>query len=256
MTQTDIGKAAARSRGLNKPEKEVFATSNRWLRGDALLPTPGRQISAAAKSYEEALRIDDTVENSSWYVSPFESSADPSIYGVLNISHGETASTRQTDLRENLRQEITGLLSSHVSNRALMQLLIRLQHSPDRAAGLLRFQQWLETVSKSLADPSEEESIVLDEFSGYVDHVEDATAFVVLETAMGEELYGEYPADDLAALGIYEHCRFKCRTIEIGDLVEIRFEAIPEKKLTIDGERTIRQEVEDLLADGILDGDD
>ena len=257
MTQIDIGGMVAWSPRRKHTEKDVFSTSNGWLRGEALLPTPGRQINAAAKSYEDALHpsVNGSVDDSGWYVTPIELSANRFDYGVLEVNHHGTASTQQTAFRENLRREITNLLSSGVSDHALMKLLIRLQQSPDPGTGFRSFQHWLESVSKSLGGSTDAEPNVLDEFVGYVDQVEGATAFVTLETTSGEELHGEYPADELAALGIFEHRRFRCRTIEIDNSAEVRFEAIPENELTSEDDLTIHREVEDLLADGILDGD-
>lgn len=97
---------------------------------------------------------------------------------------------------------------------------------------------------------------VLDLFEGYVDQIDGETAYVTLRTEAGEELHGEYSAAELEALGIHEHRRFVCETIEIGTSLRIEFKAISDIELSREFEDKVRSKVDELLADGVLDGDD
>ncbi len=96
---------------------------------------------------------------------------------------------------------------------------------------------------------------VLEELEGFVDQIEDGMAFVTLTSKTGQELIGEYKADELLALGIQEGRRFKCRTICIANCVTVEFEAIPDINISAAEEANIQQEIRELTSGGIFDGD-
>ena len=98
-------------------------------------------------------------------------------------------------------------------------------------------------------------SEVLEQFTGFVDHVDGETAFVTLTSNTGEELLGEYPAAELACLGIHERRRFICKTLTTNGKVEVQFQAIPDRELTAEEEASIDREIDELMAGGNLDGD-
>ena len=71
-------------------------------------------------------------------------------------------------------------------------------------------------------------SIVLEEFTGMVDSINDGKAYVTLiPEDGGEELEGEYPAKELENLGIKLYSRFLCKTILVGRKTEVVFEYLP-----------------------------
>lgn len=95
---------------------------------------------------------------------------------------------------------------------------------------------------------------VLERFDGVVDVIEGETAFVTLTSKSGEELIGEYPASELAKLGIHGRRRFICKTVVAKGKVEVRFQAIPDLEVTADEEAAIDQELDELISGGELDG--
>jgi len=95
----------------------------------------------------------------------------------------------------------------------------------------------------------------LEQFTGFVDYIEGPTAFVTLTTEAGEELAGEYPADELAELGICENRRFKCQTVITDSGVEVCFQPIPDIEVTPEEEMSIDQRLDELISGCELDGD-
>ena len=96
---------------------------------------------------------------------------------------------------------------------------------------------------------------ILEMFGGVVDAIEDETAFVTLMSESGEELIGEYPASELAKLGIRERRRFICQTVAANGKIEVRFKPIPDIEVSPDEEAAIDRELDDLISGGELDGD-
>lgn len=91
--------------------------------------------------------------------------------------------------------------------------------------------------------------VVLEELTGFVDQIRGDVALVTLTSKAGDTLYGEYPAKELDALGIREHRRFLCRTIDESPLLRLELEPIPD--LDVD-EQAIDTMVHQLL--GVDDG--
>lgn len=101
-----------------------------------------------------------------------------------------------------------------------------------------------------------QDSSIIEELEGFVDHIDDETAYVTLTSSDGEVLYGEYPAQDLLAQGIHEHRRFKCRTIDLGQTVKIELEAVPDRVVSQVREKEMADELNKLLGDDDAPQDD
>jgi hypothetical protein len=129
------------------------------------------------------------------------------------------------------------------------------QFTPGRA-----FQARVETFEESngcAASDSEPPVVkVFDTFEGYVSHVQDDTAYVTLQTQLGEEFHGEYPASELEAIGIYENRRFTLQTREVGKSLELRFAPIADLEIPPEVDKEISDRISNLVAGCLLDADD
>jgi len=101
----------------------------------------------------------------------------------------------------------------------------------------------------------DQKAVVLERLEGFVEHIEGPTAYVTLKSHNGDELTGEYAADELAAKGITEGRRFRCETVEIDGDVRVLFEAVPDEPVTEDEEDAISGIIGELFQDDELDGD-
>lgn len=88
-----------------------------------------------------------------------------------------------------------------------------------------------------------------------MDYIEGPTAFVTLTTEAGEELAGEYPADEFAEFGIRENRRFICQTVITDGVIDVRFQPIPDIEVTPEEEKAIDQRLDELISGCKLDGD-
>lgn len=95
---------------------------------------------------------------------------------------------------------------------------------------------------------------VLEEFNCVLDKIdEDGVAYVTLKSESGEELWGEYPAAELAAHGVRERRRFKYRVVESDDnVISDEIEAIPDVELSRERIQQIHEKVERMLGDDDL----
>ena len=91
------------------------------------------------------------------------------------------------------------------------------------------------------------ERTILEAFDGFVDLVEEDTAYVTLRSQSGETLHGRYSASELSAKGIHERRRFRCTTVDVAGAVRIEFEGIPEKEVSAEREREIRSMIDRAL---------
>lgn len=74
---------------------------------------------------------------------------------------------------------------------------------------------------------------VLEEHNCFVDRIIDNVAYITLvDVKDNTVLWGEYPADELEALGIFERKRFICRVIETEDDLKLEMIPIPYRELT------------------------
>lgn len=91
---------------------------------------------------------------------------------------------------------------------------------------------------------------VLEEFDGVVDCIDGDVAYVTLTVKeTGETLLGEYSAAKLAELGIRERRRFKCKTVDRENHIEIEMEPIPDREISQEEERVIGEKILELLGD-------
>jgi len=72
---------------------------------------------------------------------------------------------------------------------------------------------------------------ILEEFNGFLEQIRDGIAYFSLKKD-DETLWCNCEAEKLTKYGVKERRRFICRTVEIGDEVDIQIEAIPDKVLT------------------------
>lgn len=86
--------------------------------------------------------------------------------------------------------------------------------------------------------------MIVETYEGFVERIEEATAFVRLRSARGDTLYGRHPATKLATAGISERQPFFCHVVEVAGGKQIRLESIPEKELTPERSREIDEEVD------------
>ncbi len=56
---------------------------------------------------------------------------------------------------------------------------------------------------------------ILERFDGFVEKIEDHTAYVTMRTSRGETLHGSYPAGELEAAGVGERSRFVLTTLDL-----------------------------------------
>ncbi len=115
----------------------------------------------------------------------------------------------------------------------------------------LKHQRFFNDLKKQ-SPPKE---IVLEKLQGFVDKIDFETAYVTFTTEDGEELLGEYPANELKEKGIRENRRFFCKTVEVNGKIHVRVEAIPDIEVLSDEQETIKSRIEKLLEGGDFDGD-
>jgi hypothetical protein len=127
------------------------------------------------------------------------------------------------------------------SNWGRVQQQGEMEYEPfvERVTLLKRPPTWLTRISGN----------VLEEFEGFVDQYDGDDAHVTLKTQSGETIHGVYPASDLKAVGIREHRRFKCCTVEVGSSVQFVIEPIPDQELSQERERQIDEWLRNSLGD-------
>jgi hypothetical protein len=102
----------------------------------------------------------------------------------------------------------------------------------------------LEPSTVPVPDPPEK---VLERFDGFVEKVEDETAYVTLRTSRGERLHGPYPASELKAAGVGERNRFVMTTLDLGRDVRIEITSVPPVVVSPERQREIQDETERLF---------
>lgn len=178
---------------------------------------------------------------------------------VLDVScaHESKAPPRDRQLAW-IVEELTDVPA--VSDLAVMRLKVQLRDA-DARDKLQVIRRWIDLVAPQglqfVHDLQEitTDGTVLEEFEGFVDQIDDDTAYVTLKSEHGEILYGEYSAGELSAKGITERRRFRCKTIEEDGEVRVVFEAVPDVPVSKEEEDAIDQRIDELLADDDLDGD-
>jgi hypothetical protein len=161
---------------------------------------------------------------------------------------------------QRVKEELDGIMAA-IDETALRQLVWELQEAADLQEKLALVKSWVGRLEERVRCPRNEPSatmrkaVVLERLEGYVEQVEGSTAYVTLKSQFGDELIGEYAADELAAKGITEGRRFRCETIEVDGAVHVSFQALSDERVTEDEEDAISARLDELLQGGVLDGD-
>ena len=103
--------------------------------------------------------------------------------------------------------------------------------------------------------PVEPQTKVLEKFEGFVDRIDDDTAYVTLKSEHGDRLHGTYSAAGLVERGIRERRRFTCTTLDRGDRVEVELAPIPDRHVSVDEQRVIADRIGKILEIDPLEGD-
>ncbi len=147
--------------------------------------------------------------------------------------------------------------SRQLSTDALLRMVLRVRYRREQLNQLKELRSFATQEIGRLSGRNERanEMTVLEELDGYVDQIEDGSAFVTLTSKSGEELIGEYPANELASIGIRECRRFKCQSVIIDGRPDVRFQAIPDAEITSDEANLINREIRELTSGEYFDGD-
>ena len=236
--------------------KVVFCRSRKLLDSESVLPTWGRQQAEAVESYEDSIAASESwqhtnllLQNEWLYVPGF-------VFVTAHHEVQDPESTRKAEFTAFVEHELAGVFST-VPPASVIKLYRSLRTSTDSAQKIRRLRSWLETAEQQISGliGTSSDLIVLEQFNGVVDLIEGKTAFVTLTTETGEELIGEYSADEFAELGIRERRRFTCQTVVTNGEVEVRFQPIPDIEVTPEEETEIDRELDELISGGELDGD-
>jgi len=247
---------SATLRDVSDP-KRVYVRVRDILANDLLLsPTWGRQQSAVVESYEESIS-EMMVLQSKGFCAQHKKGDLPSVWLVRGgqgmrgtVSDGKAAFASWVE------QTLSDVFSG-IGSESLVKLYRSLRRSRDSIEKIRQLQTWLSSAEMQIAGQMDLkcDTTVLEQFTGFVDCIEGPLAFVTLTTQAGEELAGEYPADEFAELGIRENRRFICQTVIANGNVEVRFQPIPDIEVTSEEEKAIDQRLDELISGCELDGD-
>lgn len=233
--------------------KVVYCHSRELLDSELILPTWGRQQSAAVESYEEAI----AAKNSCRYADFLWHESQPYPAVLIFAHHGvhEPESPDKATLKGFVEHELAGVFST-IPSESIIQLYRWLRTSKDSAQKIQRLRSWLESAEEHISGfIADSDPVILERFTGVVEHIDGKTAFVTLTTESGEELIWEYSADEFGKLGICERRRFTCQTIIMRGEVQVHFQPIPDIEVTQDEEVEMNRELDELISGGALDGD-
>ncbi|GEM_PF-1502232 len=221
-----------------------------------ILPTWGRQQSAAVESYEESISKMAVLQFKGSYAQHKKDDL-PSAW-IVSSDHGmrEAVSDGKSAFASWVQQTL-GDVFSGIESQSLVKLYRSVQRSSDSIEKIRQLRSWLASAELQIAGLMDVkcDTTVLEQFTGFVDYIEGPTAFVTLTTDAGEELAGEYPADEFAELGIRENRRFICQTVIADGNVEVLFQTIPDIEVTPEEEKAIDQRLDELISGCELDGD-
>jgi len=183
---------------------------------------------------------------------------------VVVSRHGKIGRSRprarDKQVIQAIQDELAAMMAA-IGDVPLGQLAEGLQEASELQEKLALVRSWLDIVEagvrhpRKAPSPTVTKSVVLERLDGYVHQIEGGTAFVTLKSQHGDELTGEYAADELAASGITEGRRFGCETVEVDGAVRVLFEAVPDEPVTEDEEDAISGRIGELFQDDELDGD-
>lgn len=231
-----------------------------WLLSgrDAVQPNWGRIQLAAREEYAVAFGVVDATPPQ--FMG--ETAANPDILLIPHHSRFATKAEPVSDrpFDEILREHLSEYLSTlgDVEHQSVIARLNRASHVIEK---LRILKEWINQLASEVQRGEDENNdsvskgTVLERLEGFVEQIDGPTAYVRLKSEHGDELFGEYPAQELAAEGIVERRRFLCRTVEVGGEVRVEFEAIPDEPVSPEEEDALDRRLDELLADGELDGD-
>lgn len=84
-------------------------------------------------------------------------------------------------------------------------------------------------------------------FRGVVEKIEGTHAYIVMENQTGDRLCGSYAAKEFSTLGIGERDLFTLQTIEVGDDIRIEIKKLPSVGVSVERQRQILAETDDIL---------
>lgn len=236
--------------------KVVYCDSRKLLDSDSVLPTWGRQQFAAVESYEESIAAKEIWQQADLLLQHDWLHVPAVVFIATHHEGHKPEAARKSAFTAFVEHALDGVFST-VPPASVIKLYRCLRTLTDSAEKLRQLRSWLETTEQQISGliGTSSDPIVLEQFNGVVDHIEGKTAFVTLTTEMGEELIGEYSADEFAELGIRERRRFTCQTVVTNGEVEVLFQPIPDIEVTSDEEAAIDRELDELISGGELDGD-
>lgn len=162
------------------------------------------------------------------------------------IEPQKSTSKKTDDSLAELFAEITKLLAE-IDNSGREQLAKALKNNSD-------VQQKINAIKAVFGSKERQKETILERFEGFVEQIQNDTAYVSLKSEYGDILYGQYPASKLTQMGIFERRRFTCITKNVGGKVHVCLTPIPDIELSDQREREIQQEIERAL--GSDDDDD
>lgn len=108
-----------------------------------------------------------------------------------------------------------------------------------------QFREALGIVSASRGVGSVETNAeVLETFEGFVESIDEDTAYLRFTADNGDILYGQHSASELTEKGIHERRRFRCVVRKDSDGIHVDLESIPDKELSDERVREIWDEIE------------
>jgi len=211
-------------------------------------PNWGRQQAGVFFEYDESI-LSDSVES---YIEP---EGDRAL--VVNVVHGFGRKLSGLDaIRSRIASSLIALVSSCAPHK-LESLDTRLREELVDAGLYHSFSRVLRELTSSTPPVTQgDEPVVLEELQGTVDHIEGDTAYLILRTDEGEELLGECSVSWLADAAIREQQRFICRTVQSGGNVAVELVPVPLKTVTPKAIAEIEAEINQLICDSELDGDE
>ncbi len=242
----------------NASDKDVYMVSRGMQRGACILATPGREQTHNARNYIVQTDCRDFDEMALCTKSYDEILNEPVYVSIEMPRSIEEAGSHVTARSQSVSGKAT---TSHVTYVADQKILEHLKNNRQQAIRIFKSlissgglpNLVMTGVAKSLRETSVRR--VLESFEGFVEHIEDDTAYVTLKSEHGESLEGTYDATKLAFRGIYEHRRFVCKTIDTGNGVEVELTPVPENAISQDQNALIEERIKSILAIDPLSGD-
>ncbi len=173
---------------------------------------------------------------------------------------GARSKPRARDAVQAIKDELVEIMAA-TGDVPLRQLAQELREAVELHEKVALVRSWVDHLEQRVRGPRKSPSeavtkaVVLERLEGFVDQIDGPVAYVTLKSQYGDELTGEYAADELAAKGISEGRRFRCETVEVDGAVRVLLEALPDEPVTEDEEDAISRRMAELIQGDELDGD-